>query len=128
MIHKDEVFNSVISENANELKGNDYISFNGLDKLVLTTNKYKQGDIIKFERKDYYNQPAAVKVVSSHQVYGGTEYIVEAPYMEEVFDELEVSEYYDVHKENFELNKDGINELMGELENAPLMSDLSKDF
>ena len=33
-----------------------------------------------------------------------------------------------VHKENFELNKDGINELMGELENAPLMSDLSKGF
>ena len=61
----------------------------------MTTNKYKQGDIIKFERKDYYNQPAAVKVVSSHQVYGGTEYIVEAPYMEEVFDELEVSEYYE---------------------------------
>ena len=60
-------------------QNDEYISFNGTDRLVLTTNKYKQGDIVKFERSDYYNQPAAVKVVSSHQVYGGTEYVVEQP-------------------------------------------------
>lgn len=123
LIHKDEIFNAVVSENTNELSNDEYISFNGTDRLVLTTNKYKQGDIVKFERTDYYNQPAAVKVVSSHQVYGGTEYVVEQPYMEEVFDELEVSENYDVHEENFEINEEGIKELLGELENVPAMSD-----
>lgn len=123
LIHKDEVFNAVISESTNELSQNEYISFNGTDRLVLTTNKYKQGDIIKFDRTDYYNQSAAVKVVSSHQVYGGTEYVVEQPYLEEVFDELEVSECYDVHKEDFEINEEEINKLIGELENVPAMSD-----
>lgn len=123
LIHKDEVFNAVISDNTIELPQNEYKSFNGTDRLVLTTNKYKQGDIIKFERSDYYNQAAAVKVVSSHQVNGGTEYVVEKPYMEEVFDELEVSEYYDIHKEDFEIYQDEINELIGELENVPAMSD-----
>lgn len=123
LIHKDEIFNAVVSENTNELSNDEYISFNGTDRLVLTTNKYKQGDIVKFERSDYYNQPAAVKVVSSHQVYGGTEYVVEQPYMEEVFDELEVSENYDVHEEDFEINEEGIKELLGELENVPAMSD-----
>ncbi len=31
--------------------------------------------------------------------------------MEEVFDELEVSENYDVHEEDFEINEEGIKEL-----------------
>ena len=125
LIHREETFEAKLSENTNELPETQYVSYNGTDKLVLTTNKYKAGDIIKFERTDYYNQPVAVKVVSSRTVSGGTEYTVETPYLEEVFDELDVSQHYDIQQEDFEIDQEGIDSLINELENAPLLSGLA---
>ena len=127
LIHKDEVFDCEISDATIELPESEYVSFDGDNKLVLKTNKYKAGDIIKFTRTDNYGESAAIKVLSSVSRGSNTEYTVETPYAEEVFDELDISQHYELSQDNMDINQEGIDELLGVLEEVPAMSDLGYD-